>query len=361
VRFRHGVGNAARAAMFASFCALLLAGCLGSGESGDTGPTANTGRGETTYLIGGTVTGLSGTGLVLRNGIDNLGIGADGSFTFLTPIGSGSNYSVSVFAQPTGPSQTCTVTNGTGTANSNVTNVAVNCVTNSYTVTATVLGLIGTGLVLQNNGGDNLNADTSGAFTFATPVASGAAFNVTVAANPLVPSQTCTVSGGSGTVGSLNVIGVVVSCATNKFTVGGTVNGLLGAGLTLQNNSTDNLAVSPPDGPFSFATSIASASTYNVTVQTQPTGQSCSVANGSGIVGAGPVTNVAVSCALTAPTVSTLPAGPKMLRIWWNANPLATHYRVLENPNGVSGYSPISGNLTVAYFDLDLSSGLLRQ
>ena len=67
------------------------------------------------------------------------------------------------------PGQTCTVTNGSGTANANVTNVAVNCVT-TYSIGGTVSGLVGTGLVLQNNGADNLTFTVSGAFTFATPL-----------------------------------------------------------------------------------------------------------------------------------------------------------------------------------------------
>ena len=40
----------------------------------------------------------------------------------------------------------------------------------------------------------------NGSFTFATPVASGAGYGVTVKTNP--SGQACTVSNGSGTVGS---------------------------------------------------------------------------------------------------------------------------------------------------------------
>ena len=80
-----------------------------------------------TYTIGGTVGGLTGTGLVLRNnGGNDRAIAADGAFTFATPVNAGSTYNVSVFTQPSG--QSCTVTNGSGTANAPVTNVAVNCV-----------------------------------------------------------------------------------------------------------------------------------------------------------------------------------------------------------------------------------------
>ena len=52
----------------------------------------------------------------------------------------------------------------------------------------------------------------NGSFTFGTQLASGAAYAVTVQANP--SGQTCTVVDGSGTVGSANVTNVAVSCAT---------------------------------------------------------------------------------------------------------------------------------------------------
>ena len=67
----------------------------------------------------------------------------------------------------------------------------------TYTVGGTVSGLTGT-VVLQDNGGDNLSVTANGAFTFATPLASGAAYNVTVKTNPA--GQTCTVANGSGTM-----------------------------------------------------------------------------------------------------------------------------------------------------------------
>ena len=80
-----------------------------------------------TYTIGGTVSGLTGTGLVLQNnGGDNRAVTADGAFTFATAIGAGAAYGVTVLTQPSG--QTCTAQNGSGTANANVTNVAVSCV-----------------------------------------------------------------------------------------------------------------------------------------------------------------------------------------------------------------------------------------
>ena len=256
----------------------------------------------TTYTIGGTVSGLTGTGLVLQdNGGDNLSISGNGSFTFKTAISSGSTYKVTVLTQPSSPAQTCTVTNGSGTATGNVTNVQVTCATTTYTIGGSVSGLSGTGLVLQDNGGDNLSISGNGSFTFKTAINSGSKYDVTVLTQPSSPTQACTVTNASGTA-SANVTNVQVACVTpsTSNTIGGTVTGLTGKGLVLQDNGGDNLSVTA-DGPFTFTTGIKSGDTYDVTVLSQVynPGQTCTVANGTGTATAN-VTNVAVTCAYNA-------------------------------------------------------------
>src|SRR5436309_546234 len=256
-----------------------------------------------TFSVGGTVSGLIGTGLVLQdNGGDNLPVSANSTFTFSTAIASGAAYSVTVLTQPTNPSQSCTVTNGSGTvASTNVTNVAVACTTDTHTIGGSVSGLSGTGLVLRNNGGDSLPVSANGTFTFSTAIASGAAYSVTVLTQPTNPSQSCTVTNGSGTVGSANVTNVSISCTTNTFTVGGTVSGHNGTGLTLRLNGTTNLAVAG-NGSSSFG-AIADGTAYSVTVFVQPLNQSCTVANASGTLAGANVTNVTVTCTTNTHTI----------------------------------------------------------
>ena len=163
----------------------------------------------------------------------------------------------------------------------------------TYTVGGTLSGLSGT-VVLQNNAGDDLSLTADGAFTFATAVADGAAYAVTVLTQP--SRQTCSVASGSGTISGANVTSVSVVCSADTYTVGGTLTGL-GSGKTvvLQNNAGDNLTLSAT-GSFTFTTAVADAAAYAVTILTQSSGQICTVTNASGMVNLANITNVTVTC-----------------------------------------------------------------
>ena len=273
-------------------------GTMGSANVTNVTVTCST----NTYTVGGSVTGLTGTVTLLNNGINPTTISSDGIFTFSTPIAEGSNYNVTVSAQPT--NQTCTVANGSGAIGSaNVTNVTVTCSTNTYTVGGTVSGLIGT-VTLQNNG-SNSTPISGSSFTFSTPIAEGSAYSVTVSAQPA--TQTCTVSNGSGTMGGANVTNVTVTCSTNTYTVGGTISGLTGT-VTLQNNGANSTSISISGG-FTFSIPVADGGNYNVTVQTQPLEQTCNVTNGSGTITSSNVTNVSVNCVTNNTTISVSSRG----------------------------------------------------
>jgi 6-phosphogluconolactonase (cycloisomerase 2 family) len=70
-----------------------------------------------------------GSGLMLAlNGSGNLSVSGNGRFTFSTGLAGSSSYTVTVAMQPSGPSQLCTVANGTGSvAAADVTSVSVSC------------------------------------------------------------------------------------------------------------------------------------------------------------------------------------------------------------------------------------------
>jgi hypothetical protein len=169
--------------------------------------------GSAPVTIGGTVTGLEGSGLVLRNnGSDDETIDGDGGFTFDMPLIPGTSYNVTVFTQPEG--QICSVEFGSGTVpDEAVTNVAVSCADepDPVTIGGTVTGLEGSGLVLQNNGSDDLTIDADDEFTFDTPLKPDTSYDVTVYIHP--EGQICSVENGSGTVPAEAVTNVAVSCA----------------------------------------------------------------------------------------------------------------------------------------------------
>ena len=107
---------------------------------------------------------------------------------------------------------------------------------------------------------------------------------------------TCSVSNGTGTMGSAAVSNIAVSCAANTYTVGGTITGLTASGLVLLDNGGDAIAISTNAALFTMNTGVAYGAAYTITVQTPPAGLVCSVSNGSDTMGAGDVTGVSIAC-----------------------------------------------------------------
>ncbi len=250
------------------------------------------------FEVGGSVSGLNGSLTLQNNGTDDLVVTSDGPFTFPVRIADGANYSVTVKSAPA--TQTCVVMNANGTiSGADVANVAVTCAdipTDSFTVGGQITGLVGTGLTLQNNGGDNLVVNSNGAFTFPTPIPNGGTYSVTVLTNPSGPNQVCTVTGGgSGTISGANVSSVMLSCVTESYTVGGSVSGLGMGSIILFNNGGDSLTL-VSNGTFAFSTPLLDQSDYSVVVVSQPAGQTCSVTNGIGTLNGADVTNVVLTC-----------------------------------------------------------------
>lgn len=114
-------------ATIATACFSLTA-CGGGGGDSPPPPPPPPPTAGFAFSVGGTVVGLTGTGLVLAlNGAGNLTINANGAFTFANPLNDGAAYTVTVVTQPSGPSQVCTISGGTGTVAANVTSVSVAC------------------------------------------------------------------------------------------------------------------------------------------------------------------------------------------------------------------------------------------
>jgi hypothetical protein len=217
----------------------------------------------------------------------------------------------------------------------------------TYRVGGIVNGLAGSGLVLQATGSNSVTVSAAGRFQFPTGLSNGSAYAITVQTQPTSPSQSCSVSPATGTIAGADVTNIVVTCATNSYKVGGTVSGLDGTGLVLQDNGSDTLGISS-NRQFAFAVPFQSGATYSVTVQSQPISsasglsQTCSVASGAGTMAAADVTTVTVTCSNSA-----LPPGGTTLAIddgrtmslfrvspnWGNVGSSPTPIQTIETPN----------------------------
>ncbi|MBL4852227.1 MAG: hypothetical protein JKY90_08115, partial [Gammaproteobacteria bacterium] len=84
--------------------------------------------------------------------------------------------------------------------------------------------------------------------------------------------------GGGGSGGDNNEV-------IDTFTISGNLTGLSDSSIVLQQNGADDLTLTA-NGSFAFVSAINDASTYSVSVLTQPgaPSQTCSVNNGSGVV-----------------------------------------------------------------------------
>jgi 6-phosphogluconolactonase (cycloisomerase 2 family) len=177
----------------------------------------------------------------------------------------------------------------------------------TYTVGGSISGLLpGHSVVLVDNGANATSFSANGSHSYTGAIASGTAYAITVQTQPM--NETCTVANGGGTIGSGNVVNVIVSCTGNPFTVSGTVSGLTGNAVVLQDNGGNATPVAA-NGPFAFTAAVASGSNYAVTVQTQPVGLTCTIANGSGTITGINITNVAVACSIAMYNVSVTVTG----------------------------------------------------
>jgi hypothetical protein len=186
-----------------------------------------------TYTVSLQATGVVGLGLTLAlNGGDPLVVPADGVHTFASRLLTGASYTVAVSSQPVTPDQNCQVVAGSGTvAQSNVGDIRVICGLaptpgSQFTVGGRVTGMLGSGLRLSlsastasvpdagsSPGGQQLDLDRNGSFTFRTPSNNNDEYMVRVVLQPVNPPQTCTATNNAGRIQGANISNITITCA----------------------------------------------------------------------------------------------------------------------------------------------------
>ncbi len=281
-----------------------------------------------TYNFTGTISGLNTNGLVLSNkagDILKIDSGAK-TFSFATATLNSTMDLLSVSAQPSGYS--CILASNLATIKAgNVSGLSITCSKNSYTIGGTISGLTTNGLTLGNNDSSLTVTSQATVFTFANPTASSSRYSVTVTSQPT--GYFCSVANGSGTVIASNVSNIEIICSTTARTVGGTISGLGGSGLVLQNNAGTSLSVNADAATFIFPDAVASGGTYSVNIASQPSGYRCSVVNGSGPITSSNIATVGISCV-------------HVYTIGGTISGLSTSGLVLQNNSG-DNFSPSSG------------------
>ena len=207
-------------------------------------------------------------------------------------------------------------------------------------------------VTLQTNDGTTVTveADTTinpdGSFSFPSVTSNGTTYDFSILSQPA--GQTCTVTSSS----SINTL--QITCNAN--TVGGSISGLSGS-LVLKNQAGVEFTVNAGTS-YSFGSSFNWGEAYSVSIVSQPFAQACTLSNASGIFSSN-VTNMNISCVddLTGPSVRLL-FDAKQLKFGWSAISGATHYQILENADGQSGFTQVGSDFT--YEQLQYSGTYLQ-
>ncbi|RUA29724.1 MAG: hypothetical protein DSY76_03115 [Bacteroidetes bacterium] len=242
------------------------------------------------YSISFKVNGLDGALSVLMNGANSMSISHDGTYTFSKKEIHGFGYNVTINSQPS--NQECTVYKGVGTVDaSNINNIEINCTTAKYSIGGTASNIKDD--VVIKNGSDTLTLHKNDTrFKFTKKVANGSSYNVTIKSAPNY--QTCTLTNASGTVNSADVSNVQIACVDKKYSISFKVNGLDG-GLSVLMNGSNYIGLSN-NGTYTFSKQVVHGFDYNVTVNSKPDKQECSVYKGVGTVDASNINNIDINC-----------------------------------------------------------------
>lgn len=179
------------------------------------------------FAIGGTVSGLTGSGLVLVNAIDNVRVdvpaGAN-SFQMLMPSAGhlSALYDIRVARHPAAPAQACSIRNGWGTVGTgSIPSVQVTCTSDIARLGGTITGLVGSGLeLMQSDAAVVQPLPGTTEFIFPGGLSPGMRYTVGVSRQPTAPSQTCTIRQGKGLIpDTQDVMSTVVECMDNSTSV----------------------------------------------------------------------------------------------------------------------------------------------
>ena len=235
---------------------------------------------DNVYTVSALVEGkddLAGDLVLNYNGV-TYPVTTDTQVTFGSEI-QGTPYLVTVETQPALPAQTCEVDRGLGmVGTSAVSDVAVTCTDDLFTVYANVSGLaLGSSLLLSNNG-DPMIVEGDGIWAFPVQLTGVGIYDVVMVDD--TSFQTCVVSSApsAGYLADADVT-VDITCTDDQFyTIGVNVIGLAGDRVRLIEVASNQVTNAVASGVVTFATDLTNG-TYTVQVDAQPNDENPNVTN----------------------------------------------------------------------------------
>ena len=215
------------------YCLGVLVTACGGGSSNTenvpaAAPTSATTPSNTSFTVGGTVSGLNGSLSIKNNGTDQLTVNTSGQFIFATPTAQGGQYNVTITSQPS--TQICTLTNYFGTnVTANITTIVISCVDNppattTLSISTTSLALAASGnpriLILTNTGTETAPSIN---MTSTPALPTGTSKSTTCSAS-LAPGSSCAITITPGftpnsAVGSTSVASAMAISGSNTNNV----------------------------------------------------------------------------------------------------------------------------------------------
>ncbi len=164
-------------------------------------------------------------------------------------------------------------------------------------------GVTRTGLIVTNKAGPALPVPPGSTFIFPELVPVDSDYDIAIVARPL-NTDSCVVVGGKGNTGAVSPGTISIQCVVTTFALGGTVQGLTGGDLVVNNGkhsvkilsgATTFTMTAPTTANPKFG-EIPEGIPYGLTILQQPATGTCTIANPAGTMPAAAVNNIVISC-----------------------------------------------------------------
>jgi hypothetical protein len=166
-----------------------------------------------------------------------------------------------------------------------------------------LVGVTKPGMSISNKGGPLLPVTAGTAFLFPDLVEYDSDYDITITGKP-TNTDSCTVLNGKGNTGSYSPNNIAITCVITTFNLGGSVNGLTGGDLVINNGAqrvtipknATTFSMSTPTTEFPRTGQLPEGALYGLTILQQPASGTCVIANPNGTMPAASVSSIVINC-----------------------------------------------------------------